>query len=73
MSFLLFPVAEKVLWFSSLIRIRSGIFCHCKIDEMLTKCLFAYIKNLTHFTYNKNLTILNLERGADLDRFRLVS
>ena len=44
-------------------RIPSGIFGHCKIDKILTMCPFAYLKNLTVF---------NLERGADFDRSRLV-
>ena len=34
MGFLLFPVGEE--WFSRLMRIPSGIFWGCKIDEILT-------------------------------------
>ena len=39
MGFLLFPVEEN--WFWSLMRIPSGIFWRCKIDEVLTIMSFS--------------------------------
>ena len=44
-------------------RNRWGMIWHCRIDELSTKCLFAYLE---YFTF------LNLKRGADLGRSRLV-
>ena len=43
MGFCYFHVEKK--WFSSLMRIRSGIFSHCEIDDNLTVVSFAYSKN----------------------------
>ena len=43
-------------WFSSLMRIVGGIMWHNKIFEILTRVYFCKCKNIT---------VLNLERGAD--------
>ena len=40
MGFLLFPVGEE--WFSRFLRIPSGIFWRCKIDEILTMSFYTW-------------------------------
>ena len=40
MGFLLFPVEEE--WFSRFMRVPSGIFWRCKIDEMLTMSFYPW-------------------------------
>ena len=55
--FLLFPVGEE--WFPRFIRIPSGIFWRCKIDEILTMwfytwfsvwfCLFGFLQKFATF------------------------
>ena len=40
--FLLFPVGEE--WFSRFMRIPSGIFWRCKIDEILTVILHLVLR-----------------------------
>ena len=42
MNFLLFPVGEE--WFSRFMRIPSGIFWRCKIDEILTVILHLVLR-----------------------------
>ena len=56
MGFLLFPVGEQ--WFSRFMRIPSGIFWRCKIDEILMSfytwfsvwfCLFGFLQKFATF------------------------
>ena len=61
-SAFLFPVGET--WFSSLMCIPSGIFRHCKIDNILTILSFKFLRHLV---------CLKFERDANLGCSRLVS
>ena len=51
MGFLLFPVEEE--WFSRYMRIHSGIFWRCKIDEILTVILHLVLRAIFIWFYSK--------------------
>ena len=57
-----FAVSSWEEWFSSLMCIPSGIFCRCKIDEILVIASFCIFKKL----------LLNLETGADFKLSQVV-
>ena len=57
----MFQVREKLC--SSLMHILFGLFGHCEFNILLTKVSLAY---------SRNVTLLKIERGANLGRSRLV-